>query len=265
MTYTLSDCIESINQILNYPSVSYTDISIYFDQAISELNTELHLGLRPISALYKESQTDTDDLQPLIILDSRPILSNPLPSESEGAKVYFDGTNVYYFDLNTNAYKPVEIVYGVYTYMEPDSEGVDRIRRELYRTVTIGGNAYWTYYEKSIERDVDLLEYLPYDWIVLFLIPYVCFKYAVRDGDSGKAYAEDFANGMQQLRNAYSVPCKVLLFSVADRKAYRTDAKTNLSNLNTYVPTRAIYESMRVPNVIRAEYGGFYDKGGWII
>ena len=260
MTYSLSDCVESINQILNYPSVTYGDISIYFDQAISELNTELHLGLKPISVLYKEADTLSEDISPLVVLDERPNLSAGLPSPDDDAKVYFDGTDICYLDLLTSKYVKARKVYGIYIYV--DSETNSTVK-EMYQTIMLGNYAYWTYFEKTPDRDLNLTDYMPYDWVVLFLIPYVCFKYAIRDGDSGASYAEDLSNGFQQLRNAYSVPSTVCLSKMSGKKAYAKDVLENLPNLNISVPTRAIYEDMRTPQVISAEYESFYDKGGW--
>lgn len=260
MTYTLSDCIESINQILNYPSVSYTDISVYFDQAIAELNTELHLGLRPISQIYKENSNIETTLSPLVVLNSRPSLSVNIPTvPSTTDKVYCSLGNLYYYNLSTSTYTKSNYVYGIYTAFDTDGTPI----KEIYRTLVIGEYAYWTAYENHTERNVDLINYLPYEWIILFLIPYVCFKYAVRDGDTGASYAEDLSNGFQQLRNAYSVPNTVLLASVADKPAYKSDVSSNLPNLNIAIPTRAIYETMKVPSVIQASYDSIYSKGGW--
>ena len=55
-TFTIADCISQINQALNYPSLTYEDISLYLDQAIAEINTNLHIGLRSFSHLisYKK-------------------------------------------------------------------------------------------------------------------------------------------------------------------------------------------------------------------
>lgn len=259
MTYTLSDCIESINQILNYPSVTYGDISIYFDQAISELNTELHIGLRPISVLYNETADIYENITPLITLSKRPT-GTAITSSSTASNIYCKDGTLYYLDLETNTFKEAKKVYGLYSTFD---EVTHAPINEIYQTIVLGTYAYWTALEKYSERDVELTEYIPYDWIVLFLIPYVCFKYAIRNGDSGAAYAEDLSQGFQQLKKSYNVPSKVVIARYADKKAYRKDVTDNLSNLNKVVPTRAIFEDMKVDSIIPAEYDDFYSKGGW--
>ena len=255
MKYTLSDCIITINQVLNYPSLSYEDVSHFFDQAISEINSELNIGLRPISEIYKESSLKLEDLGDAIILSSAP---NYEITTDTTADVYFNRELGQIMYKTGSEYKSTSKLYG----MLPGYAG-DTVNNQIWQTVFLNNNAYWTPYESVPSRNVDLTQYLPYDWIVLFLIPYVCFKYDIRDGGTGTIYADDFSNGFQQLRNSYDVPYFVNLSEQAGKKAYQHDIETHLPNINITIPTRAIYEDMKIGRSIRAVYGSMYDRGGW--
>ena len=267
MKYTLADCIETINQILNYPSVDYSDITYFFDQAISELNTELHLGLRPISEVYKKSTFNLEDLSAVVFFDTEPKatvsenIADLIHTAEEGGERWI----FYKTHAEEETFKKVKVLYGVYAkYYNNPSTGSQEISRQLYQTVILGGHAYWTPYEIMPDRELDLIDYMPMDWINLFLIPYVCFKYALRNGDAGVAYAEDFQNGFQQLRNSYDIPCFVTLSEQAGKVAYKSDVEENLPHLNIQIPTRAIYDSMKTARVLKAQYGNnMYDTGGW--
>lgn len=264
MKFTLDDCVTVINQILNYPSVAYTDISHFFDQAISELNSELHIGLRPISYLYSKSTFNLSNFTDVIMLDSKPL--PVVATNDKNANVYFDTSTkkiMYLKGADTVHTAAKDQLFGVYAYFDENSESKEVVR-EIYQTIIIGDNAYWSAYGIMPTREVDLLEILPYDFITLFLIPYICFKYTVRDGDSGALYAEEFSNGFQQLQKSYDIPSFVVLSTQAGKPAYKEDVENNLDNLNIKVPTRAIYESMRVDKTFIATYGGIYDTGGWL-
>ena len=256
MKYTLSDCIESINQILNYPAVSYIDISHFFDQAISEINTELRLGLRPFSEIYRNSGFKIESLTHYVNLDETP--KTEIPTEKGTNTVWFDKTEGLIHYMRGTKEHTCKTLYGVQRYFDGKNVG-----QSLYRTVTLTDNAYWTPYEYVPEREFNILDYMPYDWVVLFLIPYVCFKYSVRDGSSGALFSDDFQQGFQQLRNSYDIPCFVNLQEQAGLKAYQEDVKARLPKLDIIIPTRAIYDSMKVSSVILAENGGLFDKGGW--
>lgn len=284
MKFTLADCVEKINQVLNYPSVDYSDISYFFDQAISELNTELHIGLKPISEIYKNSTLKVEDLGDVIYLSEAPT-GNLQLIYAEGSSGHendnvlvvikddkntadkYDDAAVIKYRVHADApYTEVKHLYGVYARYVTDSDGnpTGEIQREVYHTIIIGSYAYWAPYDFLPDVEVVLTDYLAYDWIILFLIPYVCFKYAVRNGDSGALYAEEFQQGFQQLNKSYEVPSFVNLITQAGKKAYKEDVLTNVDNLNVNIPTRAIYEDMKVSRVIQARYGGnMFDTGGW--
>lgn len=260
MKFTISDCVERLNQILNYPSVQYTDVSHFFDQAISEINSELHTGLRPISELYKKASFKLEDLKEVIVLDKTPATIPVYATYPENPtdSVFCVDNKIYYKKGSSTDYTETVQLYGIVSKHE---EG--KVINLVYKTYIVGGTAMWIAHESLPENNLNLLDYLPYDWIVLFLIPYVCFKYAIRDGDSGASYAEDFGNGFQQLRNSYDIPHSVVLAQQAGKVAYKQDVEERLPNINTIVPTRAIYEDMKIPRNIQAQYGSVFDRGGW--
>ena len=255
--FTLSDCIERINQILNYPSLSYSDISHFFDQAISELNTELHIGLRPISNIYKEASYSTAYAEHCIMLSSQPTSEAITNSDTLS---YDSSTGLITYVDSNGVSRTTSVLYGIYATFDNDTK---QPIRQMYRTVKVGGAIFWSPYEYVPEREINLADYLSTDWIILFLIPYVCFKYAVRNGDSGALYSEEFQQGFQQLQNSYDVPSFVNLVEYAGKPAYTEDVKNHIDNLKIQIPTRAIYDDMKTSRTIRAEYGGMYDRGGW--
>jgi hypothetical protein len=113
--------------------------------------------------------------------------------------------------------------------------------------------------------EVDLCEYMPLDWWILFVIPYVCFKFAVRNGDDGALYSTEFSEGLQQLQTCYDVPNFVVLSEVAGDPVYTEIVQANLDTLSVKIPTKAIKNSMRIGNAIAPVFGNLYDVGGWNI
>ena len=271
MKYTLADCIDTINQVLNYPSVDYTDISHFFDQAISELNTELNIGLRPISELYKDANFKIDELKYITVLDERPSAYVPLYDEAADStqmvfyKVENDVIQLYY--RTSPRTEAIKVPEGETLYATSRTSSIDNKYEdvyEIYQVLVIGGTVYWSPYEYTATATrVNLTDFLPRDWIHLYLIPYVCFKYSSRNGNSSVLYVEEFTQGFQQLQKSYDVPSFVNLAANADLPAYTQDVEENLPNINITIPTRAIYDSMKVSRVIHAKYGTMYDNGGW--
>ena len=258
MKFTLSECVDRINQTLNFPSVAYEDISLFFDQAIAELNTTLHIQIRPISELVK-NYTNNVKFPNLVLLKTDPALNSgaiPVdPDNVDDLTYYYDSSSKTYAVKEQGVWRHYTELYGVrHTVTEST----------FYKAVAYSvSTVVWTIYEGHSAINYDLTEVLPRDWITLYLIPYVCFKYAVRDGDNGTLYADEFAQGFQQLQNAYDVPSTVKLTDVIGIPAYLEDIKDNLGNLNITIPTRAILDSMLHSRVARATYGGMYDNGGW--
>jgi hypothetical protein len=258
MTFTLSNCIERINQALDYPAVSYTDISHYFDQAISELNTTLRIGIKPISQLLAENRFSLSDKSNVIsfqgIPTDIPVLAS-LEEVNEETYFYNAGDRKFY-KLIGEEYLSFNDLYAVATF--PD------YTRKVYKAFLYSANsAAWGEFETDDESNLDLTDYLPADIIILFIIPYVCYKFTIRDGGNGALFREEFAQGFQQIQTSYDIPNTVRLATVAHKKAYTADVNENLDNLNVTIPLRAIYDSMKIGNAIMPEYGGFYESGGW--
>ena len=263
--FTLSDCITRINQILNYPAYTYTDISHFFDQAISELNTSFKINIPLVSQMIDENRINVYEQPNLVVLETEPsstVADIPTGTSvdefTDLKKAYYNPTDFkfYKFDYKTSTWVSYDKVYGIYI----GENGV----RTLYQTVPLptAGYAIWTHYVEDI-TSLDLNKYLPNDWIILFLIPYTCFKTAVRDGNTGDLYSEEFTQGFQQLQTSYDVPNYTNLASVAHLPAYTPVVQENLSNLNTNIATRAVYDSMKIGNAILPVYEGFNTRGGW--
>lgn len=269
MKFTLSDCISRINQVLNYPAVAYEDISHFFDQAIAELNTNLRIALPSVTEMRSEHTLDILDQEGLVRLISRPSSSDVLPNATSLSalppSVTYDFVYISpptfseykFYKRKGLSYVEVPALYGLYV----DSDGTTY----TYTAVPINSNtAVWTPISNAQLSEFDLTDYLPIDWWTLFIIPYVCFKFAVRNGDSGALFSDEFTQGYQQLQSSYNVPNTVKLSEVAGKPAYTKLVEQNIARLGTAVVfTRAIYENMRVGNGIASVYGGFYESGGW--
>ena len=254
MKYTLSDCISTINQILNYPSIAYEDVSVFLDQAIAELNTTLHIQIKPISYLRKY-YTNTVKLEPIVLLNNMPTSSDLIPTtETVNGKYYYDGTE--YKVKTVSGWKGYDKLYGVYH----DPFLGSKYFKAVKLTPT---DILWGQVDVTNPNNYDLTEILPVDWITLYLIPYVCFKQSVRDGSNGTLYSEEFTQGFQQLQNSYDVPSNVTLSTVVHLPAYKEDVLDNLANLGISISTRAITQNMLHDRVVKPEYGTVYDRGGW--
>lgn len=263
MSFTLSNCIERINQVLNYPSLTYTDVSAFFDQAIAELNTSLHIGLRSITeCMALNSNKNISNIPNVAVFSDSSEANNlieALPNApTDGKKYYYDTTQQLYGIRQKNGeYYMAKEMFAIYNTLT--TSGIKTYKAVMYGSETIA----WAEHTSSDPLSLELTNYLPNDWIVLFLIPYVCFKYSVRDGDTGALYSEEFVQGFQQLQQAYNVPSFVPLVTHAHLPAYKKDVTDNLNKLNITVPTRAITEAMRTPAIVHATYGDFYDSNGW--
>lgn len=267
MKFTISDCISRINQALNYPAITYEDVSHFFDQAIVELNTSLRIALPTVSEMRDEHTYRISDSPNAVIISSN-LSNNLIPSTStvptevpaaDSSKVVYYNGSVRPYDNSLYIFKnggwfPTREAYGIV----PGSD-------EGYEAISVGfQQAVWTPISIHCIKEFSLTDYLPTDWIILFIIPYVCFKFAVRNGDSGALFSDEFTQGFQQLQTSYNVPNSVTLSSVAHYPAYSKQVEKNLNNLNIRVPTRAIINDMLVPNGIRPINGvGAHDVGGW--
>lgn len=263
MKFTVANCMDRINQALNYPSVSYDDVSTFFDQAISELNLSLHTGIKPISVLIDEYRTLNNDMPNLISLLTKPtsetiidILS--VEPSSDKPSVYYNSTTNKFGVLKDSTYTYYTELYAIYN----DYSAVDG---EIYYKATLYSSSICMWQITTNDPlALDLLEYLTVDFLILYVIPYVCFKYSARDGGNTSIFLDEYTQGFTNLQENYDIPYKVYLPIVADRLAYKDDVEQNLSKtININVPTRAIYESMRVGRNILPSYGGIFDRGGW--
>lgn len=275
MKLTLNDCLTRINQVLNYPAISYEDVSHFFDQAIAELNTSLKIGLPSVTDMMQEHTITVSDK---VLLTTLPSSGELLPhfesldalKEAEKAEEgeIFTGTYAYICPsssfINSAFYRKINgdwekmsKLYGVYYNYADGTENA-------YIAVPISNDqAVWSPVVLSGTESFYVTDYLTSDWWTLFIIPYVCFKFAVRNNDDGTLFSEEFVQGFQQLQSSYSVPNYVTLVSVAGNDVYKDLVLKNMDNLNSKVMTRAITEDMRVGNSIQPIFGGFYETGGW--
>lgn len=264
MKFTLNDCITRINQVLNYPSVSYEDIYHFFDQAIAELNTSLYTDIPNVSEMRSENTFTISEKGNVVRLTTK---TSTIPRaavlpDSNNAEGYIyvceDGKFVnrafYVWD---GGWVKVNHLYGLYV------DYANNVKYAYEATALNTATAEWIPVEYETVSDFELTDYLPMEWWTLFIIPYVCFKFAIRDGDSGEVFSDEFAQGFQQLQNSYHVPSTVRLSQVAGHPAYATLVKENIYDLTKSVNTRAITKSMKLGTSVRATYGGFYESGGW--
>lgn len=276
MKFTLNDCMKRINQILNYPSVAYEDISHFFDHAIAELNTILKVAVPSVSEMISNNTLDTSLQENTVLLTTVPTGADSIPAVNivpttypatkvvEGVTSNVVSEYVYYTSTDS-AFDRAFYVWNGFTWnRHANLYGVvfDGMSKRTYVTVAIGSRAWWT--ETPVQRtlDFDLCEYLTMDWWTLFIIPYVCFKFAVRNGDNGELYQAEFTQGVQQLQTSYDVPNFVTLQDVAGNPVYTEIVKNNLANLNQKTPVRAITDGMRVGNAIGAVFET-NTIGGW--
>lgn len=272
MKFTLSDCMQRINQILNYPSVSYEDISHFFDQAMTELNTILKVKLPLVSEMVYDNTMDISLQSNTVLLANKLTTSTEIPrvteipsvAPAEGGSEFVlytadvtacpTGLDRMYYVWNGISWTPYLTLYGV---------AFDGAQKYTYVAASFGSKAVWVESPAQRTLDFDLCDYMPMDWWILFVIPYVCFKFAVRNGDDGALYSTEFTEGLQQLQTCYDVPNFVKLSDVAGAVGYTEIVKKNLNNLNKTIPTRIITEDMRVGNAIQAVFGSDFDRGGW--
>lgn len=263
----LSKCLTYINTALNYPALTYLDINLFFDIAISELNTTLHTSIPSVSFMTEEFRQRVSKVEVnKVILKTDPALTNYIiPTDPEnplenGIQAYYSGSThkFYILDSYLQEYTEYDIIKAIFI----NTAGI-----HLYQAVNYGSEAAWAEVPMDNLYECDLDDYLPDDWVLLWLIPYVCYKYTVRDGGTAQTFAEELSQGFQQLQETYDVPDKVILATVADKKAYLELVEKALQNeapnLNVLVPTRAIYESMKHSRAITIDGHTIFDRGGF--
>lgn len=259
----LSEFMNYLNSALNFPSISYNDVMVYLDMAIAELNTTLHIQILPISKQISNFIDDKFKNTKLILLEDDPntttgnvipVITDPSSEIPSGTKVYYNYIESHYYVLQNGEYIICDDFLGIYFR--------DHVK-EYWSAFRIGPNANWENSERISPDEYDLEECLAHDWLMLWLLPYVCFKYTVRDGGTAQTFAEELTQGFQQLQESYNVPENVMLATVADKYAYKDLVSKYLPNLRIGVATRAIYESMKHDRDVLPEYGSMYDRGGF--
>lgn len=269
MKFTMSDCVNRINQTLNYPSLTYGDVSHFFDQAVSELNTSLRIAVPSVSEMMSEHSFRVTDNENVIQLTTLPGATDRIAHYSSYEELEAESndsiTAAYvcgnywierkFYRRDGSNWVVADKLYGIHI---ADGEMSAFVAVAVSRDLAV-----WVPVNNDTVAEFDLTAYFPMDWWILFIIPYVCFKFAVRNGDSGDLFRDEFTQGFQQLQTSYAVPNTVSLHTVAGHEAYKTLVEINASNLKVKVPTRAVFDSMRIADSTLPIYGGFYESGGW--
>lgn len=261
----LSQVIEFINQALNYPAISYADVSLFFDAAISELNTTLHTKIPTVTKMREEYKKHVIDQMTNEVIISASAAEDGIPTfANESAALATNPRPDFYYNLATgkfgiysgdeSAYVYHNMIYGL-VYLSGDIK--------IYESYKSGGTVIWipSYLDA---KDLEFETYLTDDWVILWLIPYVCFKYTARDGGTAQLFGEEITQGFQQLQETYDIPSTVVLASVADKLAYyELVQEYKDTTLLVKVRTRAIYENFKHERSPNAQYGSVYDRGGF--
>ena len=272
MKMNMEDAVSYINQKLNYPSVAYEDLVVFFDQAVAELNTMLNISLEPISRLAT-LYTSVIDIPNIVELTDAevnagiPVLTTPTST----TKFYYNSSdNKYYIkDLsgNWNAY---DVIYGVTNLKYQANMNVSSYNYKLFKSWKLANNVMWFPSDERAVSSFLLTDYIAYDWLMLFLIPYVCHSWTARDGGNTLLFAEEFNQGYMQLRKSYNVPTHVTLSECAHLPAYTNIVKEYLQEgvdwSTIKIHTKAITEDMKAPESVEEHYSGpNYEniKKGW--
>jgi len=263
---TLSEFMNHVNAALNFPAIDTNDVLVYCDMAMAELNTTLHTSIPSLSKQLDKYTTEEWDKIIYILLTeledpattegSNIFVKTPENTLPSSVKIYYDldkQTFMVWSNLN-NTYTPAKDILGVFY-----RDGV----KEFWKPFHYGNAAMWEKSERVDQSNYDLNRHLPDDWILLWLIPYVCFKYTVRDGGTAQTFAEELTQGFQQLQDTYNVPDKVVLATVADKEAYQDLVKEKLPYLNVFTKTVAIYDSMKHERNVLPCFGSMFDRGGF--
>jgi hypothetical protein len=268
----LDKVLNNINLALNYPSLTYADISLYFDMAIAELNTTLHTSIPTVSDMIDafEQKLSKEKESRVRIYPSPEDVDYIIQSYSSTQEAELHTSTAspkipYYFNWETRKFYVMNSLNNTYTERNT-LEGVyikNVSEFTFYDAVVMGDEVFWAHTSEDPILECDFAEYLPDEWVLLWLIPYVCFKYTVRDGGTAATFAEELTQGFQQLQETYSVPSTVLLATYADKEAYKDLVIENLPNLNKWVPTKAIFQNMKHSRISNAIYSNMYDRGGF--
>lgn len=266
MKFTLSECVNRINQALNFPSYTYTDVYAYLDAALMELNSTLRIELPSITEIRENYELHAD---PECIALADPTESiTMVDAIPTGAQAY---TYCYVKGFGENPEVPGYYVYdGTNWILRKTLKGVKYTNKPNYyvaiKARNSSGNLVCGWEEipnPGSYMDCNLLDYLPFEWWILFVIPYVAAKLTIRDGGQAIEFTEQYSQGFQQLQTSYDTPNYVWLDRNADRVAYTEIVKERIPNLHIQVPTRAIYPEMKHGDAVQPTWGGFYERSGW--
>lgn len=267
---TINTVMQYINLALNYPALAYEDINLYFDMAISELNTTLHTSIPSVSQMVEDfRQKLSKDIDARIRISSNPEISDytiKAYATAEQGLVSAPTQNIeYFYAADTRKfYLKNQFSSGYSEHSSLKAVYFENGENPIFYVATVDmSDVFWVKESVDSLLECDLGNYLPDDWIMLWLIPYVCYKYTVRDGGTATVFADELTQGFQQLQESYNVPDKVNLATYADKEAYTKLVEENLPNLNIKIPTRAIYDSMKHARIMNAVYGNMYDRGGF--
>lgn len=256
---TLTDTVNYINQALNYPAVTLTDIKLFINQGISELNSTLHICIPDIDTMIAEHRKSYQLNDSVLVLLEKPTSDNLIKPFTEDATsdVVYDVENKKFITRGSYPNGTHDTLHGVY--MDYASG-----RHLVYKATMINSTTGMWLEVHDSPLNFNLTDYIAKDWIMLFLIPYVCYKYSVRDGDTGVLFSEEFTQGFQQLQSSYHIPSTVFLKDMVGIPAYLYDVEKHLPNLEICINTRAILETYKTPRYLNAIYSNFYNhNGGW--
>lgn len=257
---TLGEVLTKINKKLNYPSLSFDDVDVYFDQAISELNTLLHISIDPISTIKEAYVNNLLDKNNIVRLATHPLNSSGInipttPGNNNANEYYYDAVEDEYMIKNTGGtYDAHDIIYG--EYIDPTTQESIWVQPFLY-----GNTPKWYPSAIADPMSLNVLHFMPMDWWILFVVPYVAAAYAAKDGGNVVLFNDEFAQGFIQLRTNYDIQQRVKLSEVMHLPAYKAivddvlqDSKQLINLPNLEVITKAITESMRIPDNLEAKY-----------
>lgn len=255
MSYTLRTTLNQINMALDFPSITIQDTQLYFDQAIEDLNSELHIAIPSITELVSSFGRKVSKTRDIISITSTDItVEIPTVERLEDATtnvVLNQEDSSFYYKKNDKYIKANEL-YGINL----------ETQKEYKAYAAASSLGYWTLSEKDY-LDIDLNDYLPTSAIVLYLIPYICAEYASKSGGNASLFNDKFTEGFLQIVKSYDIPSFVNLVDVAHLPAYHDLVIKHGSKLDTEVSTRAIYEDMKVNKTFHRESLEFYDRGGF--
>jgi hypothetical protein len=241
-------------------------VDVYLDQAISELNTLLHISIEPMSVIKNNYTSQFMYKNNIVRLEFNPLTGTGIniptvPGTNNANEYYYNATEDKYMIKNTDGtYSAHEIIYGEYIDPSPNALTSIWVQPFLY-----GNTPKWYPSDIADPTSLNVLHFMTLDWWILFVVPYVCAAYAAKDGGNAVLFNDEFAQGFIQLRANYDIQQRVKLTTVMHLPAYKeisdevlADSKQLINLPELEVLTKAITESMRIPDNLDAEYSDSY-------